>query len=874
MTTLGESSVAASSAVLGGNVTADGGASVTNRGVCYKTSATVTISDNKTQIGSGTGAFSNTVSSLSVNTRYYYVAYAQNSAGTSLGSESNFWTLANVPSAPTVNNPTTTSLDVAVNENSNPSSTEFAIKVTYGATTKYVQSDGTLGDSEAWATDATWGTKTVTGLSSSTEYTFSVAARNGANVATAYSSTASGTTSASGCSERWTCLDNLGAPVYTYYLGDSLAYIYYYELNTDTSGWTSDYGLGTTTDGSGWTWRSATYDSNNGTNWKWKNNASEHQFTSVGNWYYAGRFVNGSCTYYADATWQATSAKALDATNYFTVSALNNPGSQTATAAGATNISLSWAKDAQSHDVMIVRSTDSSFTDPTGGTAYTAGTDTIGGDLVVYRGGSTSFMDTNLSANTTYYYKFYSENWSYYSAGVTANATTWTTPTLTSPTATSIGQTTATLGANVTSLGGTTISARGTVWGTSANPTGNAEPEGGTTTGTFSEGRTGFSQGTKYYYRGYAVNSVGTAYSSDGSFHTEPGQAASVQFAAVLGTTMTISWTAGADADGAIVVVRAGNSAVTDPTDGTLHSANAAFGSGADLGSGSYVVYRGSGTTVDVTGLSEGTTYYVEVFAYKGTAADSGVDQGINYRQTSPATGNQATCTTLSAPTGLYANPTNDTSFTANWSAVSGATNYYIDVSTNENFGGGGGGDLFISEVTDPSDTYQAKYIELYNATGSAIDFGSTSWWISRQANGTTWAHVQLTGTVANGGTYVIAYSTTFDSSFSDEADQYDGSVISGNGDDGYYLLTGGGYGTGTLVDAYGVIGEQGGDWTYTDSHAVRNSSIGDANATWTSSEWTITGAAVADMTPHDHTFSGGGGTPDYVAGYSNRLVG
>ena len=468
VTTLGESSVAASSAVLGGNVTADGGDTVTNRGVCYKTSASVTISDNKTQIGSGTGAFSNTVGSLSVNVHYYFRAYAQNSAGTSLGSESNFWTLANVPSAPTVNNPTSSSLDVAVNENSNPSSTEFAIKVTYGAITKYVQSDGTLGDSEAWATDSTWGTKTVTGLSSSTEYTFSVAARNGANVATAYSSTASGTTSASGCSERWTCLDNLGAPVYTYYLGDSLAYIYYYELNTDTSGWTSDYGLGTTTDGSGWTWRSATYDSNNGTNWKWKNNASEHQFTSVGNWYYAGRFVNGSCTYYADATWQATSAKALDATNYFTVSALNNPGSQTATAAGATNISLSWAKDAQSHDVMIVRSTDSSFTDPTGGTAYTAGTDTIGGDLVVYRGGATSFMDTNLSANTTYYYKFYSENWSYYSAGVTADATTWTLPTVSTTSATPgtpADPTQANATGNVTAEGGQSVTERAASFG-------------------------------------------------------------------------------------------------------------------------------------------------------------------------------------------------------------------------------------------------------------------------------------------------------------------------------------------------------------------------------------------------------------------------
>ncbi len=214
-------------------------------------------------------------------------------------------------------------------------------------------------------------------------------------------------------------------------------------------------------------------------------------------------------------------------------------------------------------------------------------------------------------------------------------------PTLTTPTATSIGQDGATLGATVTSAGGTTLTSRGTVWGTAANPTGNGAVEGGTTVDAFSHARTGLSQGTKYYYRGYAVNSAGTAYSADGSFYTEPGQASGVTFANVTPTAMRISWTAGADSDGSIVIVRSGNSTVDDPVDGTVHTANAAFATPAAARGSSYVVYRGSGTQVDVTGLTAGTTYYVEVFAYKGTVADSGADQGINYRQTSPATGNQ-----------------------------------------------------------------------------------------------------------------------------------------------------------------------------------------------------------------------------------------
>ncbi|HRT05226.1 MAG TPA: autotransporter-associated beta strand repeat-containing protein, partial [Kiritimatiellia bacterium] len=625
VTTLPESSVAATSAVLGGNVTAAGGATVTNRGVVYKTSSGVTIGDNKTQIGTGTGAFSNTVSSLSVNTRYYFRAYAQNSAGTSLGSESNFWTLANVPSAPTVaavssssvsvdvnvngnpstttfaiyettqskyvqsdgtlgasaywatdatwgtksvtglgvnqqytfkvkarngagtpvetdfsgtaskytlaavpsaptvNNPTSSSLDITVNVNGNPSSTEFAIQRT--SDNQYLQTDGTWGASAAWATAATWGTKTATGLSPSTTYYFQVKARNGANAETTFSSTGNGTTSASGCATQWTVLDNRGQPVYSdYYLGDYLAYIYYFQINVDTWGWTTDYGLGTTSDGSGWTWRSATYDSNNGTDWKWKSKASEHQFTSAGDWYYAGRFVNGGCTYYADKTWQSTTAKALDATNYFTVNALNNPGSQTATAAGATNISLSWAKDAQSHDVMIVRSTDSSFTAPTQGTAYTAGSSTIGGDLVIYNGNGTSYNDTGRTQGTIYYYKFYSVNNDYYSAGVTANATTWTLPTVSTTSATPgtpADPTQANATGNVTADGGATVTERGIVWqSNSGDPdtSDNKVPHASGGTGSFTVTLTGLTPGQTVYYRAYASNSVGVSYGTTLNF--------------------------------------------------------------------------------------------------------------------------------------------------------------------------------------------------------------------------------------------------------------------------------------------------------------------------------------------------------------------
>ena len=109
----------------------------------------------------------------------------------------------------------------------------------------------------------------------------------------------------------------------------------------------------------------------------------------------------------------------------FTVSALNTPSSQTATTASASSINLTWTKDAQSHNVMIVRSTDAVFTAPTQGTSYSLGS-SLGGDTIIYNSNGTSFTDAGLSSGTIYYYAFYSENYGYYSTLVTANATTFT----------------------------------------------------------------------------------------------------------------------------------------------------------------------------------------------------------------------------------------------------------------------------------------------------------------------------------------------------------------------------------------------------------------------------------------------------------------
>jgi len=88
-------------ATSGGNVTSNGGGTVTARGVCWGTSPNPTTANSKTVDGSGTGAFVSALAGLTLNTPYYVRAYATNSAGTAYGNEITFTTLLN-PILPTV----------------------------------------------------------------------------------------------------------------------------------------------------------------------------------------------------------------------------------------------------------------------------------------------------------------------------------------------------------------------------------------------------------------------------------------------------------------------------------------------------------------------------------------------------------------------------------------------------------------------------------------------------------------------------------------------------------------------------------------------------------------------------------------------------
>ena len=82
-----------STAKVVGQVAADGGAEVRERGVCWNTEGTPTLLDYCVKdVKFGLGTFTSNLSNLKPNTTYYVRAYATNAVGTSYGEERSFTT--------------------------------------------------------------------------------------------------------------------------------------------------------------------------------------------------------------------------------------------------------------------------------------------------------------------------------------------------------------------------------------------------------------------------------------------------------------------------------------------------------------------------------------------------------------------------------------------------------------------------------------------------------------------------------------------------------------------------------------------------------------------------------------------------------------
>jgi uncharacterized protein (TIGR02145 family) len=94
VSTASTSNPAFNSVTSGGTVSADGGALVFARGVCWSITENPTLADQHTEDGKGTGSYVSQIQGLDPGTLYYIRAYATNNQGTVYGNQESFTTLS------------------------------------------------------------------------------------------------------------------------------------------------------------------------------------------------------------------------------------------------------------------------------------------------------------------------------------------------------------------------------------------------------------------------------------------------------------------------------------------------------------------------------------------------------------------------------------------------------------------------------------------------------------------------------------------------------------------------------------------------------------------------------------------------------------
>jgi predicted extracellular nuclease len=150
------------------------------------------------------------------------------------------------------------------------------------------------------------------------------------------------------------------------------------------------------------------------------------------------------------------------------------------------------------------------------------------------------------------------------------------------------------------------------------------------------------------------------------------------------------------------------------------------------------------------------------------------------------------------------------------------------------------------------------KYIELFNSGNSSVDLAAGGYQLSHWSNanreiwktdGAPTGTQALTGSIAAGGTYLIAHTSAAAPAYALPANQSTtgNGGVNFNGDDSVAVWTGTTYAFASVVDAFGVTGN-----TAQDTSFVRNVSVTTGtNADFNAAQWTqftvaeVDGAAV-----------------------------
>ena len=136
----------------------------------------------------------------------------------------------------------------------------------------------------------------------------------------------------------------------------------------------------------------------------------------------------------------------------------------------------------------------------------------------------------------------------------------------------------------------------------------------------------GTASGSAYRVRVVADNPSTTGSDNASNLTNQLGPVDVTGHTATVGNTqLNLNWVLPTCYDEILVVARSGAAVTATPTgDGTAYTANSAFGSGTDLGSSQYAVYKGTASGDVITGLTNGTNYCFAIFTRIGTEWSGG----------------------------------------------------------------------------------------------------------------------------------------------------------------------------------------------------------------------------------------------------------
>ncbi|HUX95040.1 MAG TPA: hypothetical protein VMV47_04845 [Bacteroidales bacterium] len=579
ITTTAITSITAITAISGGNITDDGGASVTARGVCWSTSPNPTSADNKTTDGSGTGVFPSIIAGLQTCTPYYVRAYATNQYGTSYGDEMVFTTKG----LPTVSTSIITGITNTSSTSGGNVTNDCGDEVEERGVCWSTSPNPTVADDHTIDGAGTGNfISNLTGLTLGTTY-----------YVRAYATNSSGT--AYGDNELSFTTETV-IPMLT------TAAISAITSNSASSGGNinSDGGASVTARGVCWSTSANPTTANSKTSDGNGTGSFESSIIGItaGTTYYVRAYaLNSAGTGYGNqVSFTTITSNAVIPT--ITTSAISAITSNSASSGG--NINSDGGASVIERGVCWSTSPNPTVTD-------SKTTDGIG------TGGFISSL-TGLAPGTTYYVRAYATNsaGTAYGSNEISFKTNSVVPAISTSVITLITSSTASCGGNITTDGGAPVTIRGVCWSTSHDPTiADERTNDGSGSGSFTSNLSGLRAKTIYYVRAYATNTVGTAYGNELNFETSEGVPIITTTTATSITTTTATTGGNITYDGGATVAARGVcwSTSQDPTLIDSHT---------DDGSGN------SSFTSNLSGLKAGTTYFVKAYATNSVGTSYG----------------------------------------------------------------------------------------------------------------------------------------------------------------------------------------------------------------------------------------------------------